>query len=228
MRILVIEDEPGIAVMVSRGLRDHGYDADVARDGHAGYRLACDPTYALIVLDLMLPGIDGFGICERLRARKVRTPILMLTARDAVDDRVKGLEIGADDYLVKPFDFNELLARVRAMIRRDKVNRTRVIRIADLEIDTAARRVFRNGTEVGLSHREYELLEALAANEGRVLTRDVIHERVWMNDDAFSNMVDVYIRALRRKIDNLSETKLIHTVRGAGYTLRRLDPGEAL
>ncbi len=227
MRILLIEDEPGIASMVRRGLCEHGFEVDVAQNGTQGYRLARTNLYAALVLDLMLPGMDGFKICERLRSDRSPIPILMLTAKDAIDDRIRGLETGADDYLVKPFDFQELLARVRALLRRDKVNRTRVIRVADLEIDTASRRVFRAGIEIGLSHREYELLEALAANEGRVLTRDLIHERIWMNDDAYSNMVDVYIRALRRKIDSVGETKLIHTIRGAGYSLRLLNDGEA-
>ena len=144
----------------------------------------------------------------------------MLTARDAVEDRVHGLEVGADDYLPKPFDFAELLARVRALLRRDKIHRTRTIRVADLEMDTARRRVTRAGVEIGLSHREYDLLEALAAHESQILTREVIMERVWMDEDSFSNTVDVYIGALRKKIDAGQKIKLIQTIRGVGYTLR--------
>ncbi|HEV2474162.1 MAG TPA: response regulator transcription factor, partial [Chthonomonadales bacterium] len=150
----------------------------------------------------------------------------MLTARDSVDDRVKGLDIGADDYLPKPFDFKELLARIRALLRRDKVHHTRIIRVADLEIDTAQRRVMRGGAAIGLSAREYDLLCALAANESRVLSREAIQERVWNDDESYSNTVDVYIGMLRKKIDAASAVKLIHTVRGAGYTLRLPEPGD--
>jgi len=147
----------------------------------------------------------------------------MLTARDAVEDRVRGLDLGADDYLPKPFDFTELMARVRALVRRDKIHRTRIIRVGDLEIDTAQRRVCRAGQTIGLSHREYELLESLAANEGRVLTREVIQARVWMAENSFSNTVDVYIKMLRKKIDAGHPIKMIQTVHGVGYTLRRPD-----
>lgn len=222
MKILVIEDEPGIASMIRRGLEEQGYQVDVAMRGDAGLRLATTQTYAAIVLDLMLPVMDGWKVCAELRATRNRTPILMLTARDSIGDRVRGLDTGADDYLVKPFDFSELLARIRAMLRREKMHRTRVVRIADLELDTAQRRVTRAGVEVGLSHREYDLFEALATNEGRVLSREAIQERVWMNDDRYSNMVDVYILALRKKIDAGHDAKLIHTVRGVGYTVRQL------
>jgi two-component system copper resistance phosphate regulon response regulator CusR len=220
MKILLIEDEAAIAKVVQRGLEQSRYTVETARDGQRGLEMALEGEYGLIILDLMLPGRDGLSLCEELRRRRNRVPILMLTARGAVEDRVRGLELGADDYLPKPFDFTELLARVRALLRRDKMHRARVIRIADLEIDTDQRRVTRKGVEIGLSRREYMLLEALALNEGRVLTRDVIQERVWLDEESYSNTVDVYIGLLRKKIDADHEVKLIQTVRGLGYTLR--------
>lgn len=220
MKLLVIEDDAGIAKLLRRGLEDARYQVDLATDGASGLTLALENSYGLIVLDLMLPKLDGWHICEELRSQRIRTPVLMITARDTVDDCVRGLDLGADDYLPKPFDFRELLARVRALLRRDKIHRTRLIRVSDLEIDTAQRRVSRAGKPIGLSHREYELLEALAASEGRVLTRDVVREHVWMNEHIFSNTVDVHIRMLRKKIDAGHPVKLIQTVHGAGYTLR--------
>lgn len=220
MRILLIEDEVGIAAMIREGLEEAGYGVDVARDGQAGLEMAQEQTYHLVVLDVMLPRRDGYSVCEELRARRNRVPILMLTARDTIKDRVRGLDTGADDYLPKPFDFQELIARVRALLRRDKVNRSRVIQVADLMIDTAQHRVTRAGVEIGLSNREYELLEALAANEGKVLTREAIQERIWMNEDAVENTVNVYIGTLRKKVDANHAVKLIQTVHGVGYTLR--------
>jgi DNA-binding response OmpR family regulator len=225
MRILLIEDETGIANMIREGLEEANYSVDVAKDGQIGLEMAREQTYHLILLDLMLPGRDGWSVCEELRARRDRVPILMLTARDTVQDRVRGLDAGADDYLPKPFDFQELMARVRALLRRDKVHRTRVIRVGDLEIDTARHRVTRAGVEIRLSHREYDLLEALAAHEGKVLTREAIQERIWMNEEAYSNTVNVYIGMLRKKIDADHKVKLIQTVHGVGYTLR-LPEGE--
>ncbi|HET6386069.1 MAG TPA: response regulator transcription factor [Armatimonadota bacterium] len=223
MRILLIEDEESIAAVIRRGLEEAHYQVETENNGTDGLRLASARAYALIILDLMLPGIDGWRICSELRKLKINTPILMLTARDTVEDRVRGLETGADDYLPKPFDFTELLARVRALLRRDKVHKTRHIEVADLEIDTAARRVTRSGQEIPLTPREYSLLEALAANEGRVLTREVIQERVWMDEESYSNTVDVHIGTLRRKIDSGFDVKLIHTVHGVGYTLKVTD-----
>ncbi len=220
MKILLIEDEAGIANMIRRGLTDASYVVETAADGKTGLEMAQSNAYALVILDLMLPKMDGWQVCEELRACRNRVPVLMLTARDNVEDRVKGLDLGADDYLPKPFDFQELLARVRALIRRDRIHRSRTIRIADLEMDTAQHRVTRAGAEVKLSHREYELLEALASNEGKVLTREAIQERIWMNEERFSNTVDVYIRMLRKKIDADHVQKLIQTVHGVGYTLR--------
>jgi DNA-binding response OmpR family regulator len=225
MRILVVEDEAPIAAVVKRGLEEARFDVDVAADGAHGLELALQGGYGLILLDLMLPKRDGWSICQELRSRRDTTPILMLTARDAVEDRVRGLECGADDYLPKPFAFPELLARVRALLRRDRVHKAAVIQIGDLEIDTGAARVRRGGHEVTLTRREYTLLEALASNEGRVLTRDVILERVWMEEESYSNTVDVHIGLLRKKIDAGHAVKLIHTVHGMGYTLRRPEEG---
>jgi DNA-binding response OmpR family regulator len=221
MRLLLVEDEPAIATVVKQGLEEAKFQVDVASDGARGLELGLNGNYAIIVLDLMLPKMDGIKVCESLRANKVRTPILMLTARDSVKDRVTGLETGADDYLPKPFDFDELLARIKAMLRRDKVNKSRVIRVADLEIDTGSHIVKRAGKEIALTRREYTLLEALAAREGQVLTRELIQERVWMDEESYSNTVDVYIGSLRKKIDAGTDAKLIHTVHGLGYSLRR-------
>lgn len=219
VRILVVEDEAAIAEVVSLGLRQAGYVVDVAADGREGLAQAQNNRYGLILLDVMLPHLDGWGVCARLREAGDPTPILMLTARDTVTDRVKGLETGADDYLPKPFDFRELLARVHALLRRDRVHKGRVIQAADLEIDTTLRRVTRAGREIALTPREYDLLEALAGHQGQTLTREVIQERVWLDDDSLSNTVDAYVRLLRRKIDAGHDVKLIQTVHGVGYKL---------
>jgi DNA-binding response OmpR family regulator len=220
MKILLIEDNEMIAELVKTGLEEARFTVELAQDGETGLRKAIDGSYALIILDLMLPQRDGWSVCTALRARPDPVPILMLTARDAVEDRVRGLDAGADDYLPKPFDFEELLARVRALLRWEKLHRTRVVRIGDLEIDTSATRVRRAGREIHLTPREFSLLAGLAANEGRVLTREMIQERIWMDDDSYENTVNVHITALRRKIDAPFETKLIQTVYGLGYTLR--------
>jgi two-component system copper resistance phosphate regulon response regulator CusR len=222
LRILLIEDEESIGGAVQQGLQEERYVVDWARDGRTGLDFAAAQTYALIVLDVMLPGVDGWTICRTLRTRRDTTPILMLTARDAVEDRVRGLEMGADDYLPKPFDFGELLARVRALLRRAALHKGRVIQIADLSIDTKQRRVLRSGQEVSLTPREYSLLEALAVREGQTLTREVILEHVWMNEESLPNTVDVYVGMLRRKIDagREGDAKLIRTMHGLGYSLR--------
>ena len=225
MKVLLVEDEAAIARVIRRGLEQAHFTVEHAADGAQGLEMAQQGQYALVILDVMLPGRNGWQICEALREGRSRVPILMLTALGAVDDRVRGLEMGADDYLPKPFDFSELLARVRALLRRDKMHRARRITVADLEIDTAQRRVTRANVEIGLSHREYELLESLAAHEGQVLTREVIQERIWQDDESYSNTVDVYIGLLRKKIDAGHAMKLIQTVRGVGYTLRRPDAG---
>jgi two-component system copper resistance phosphate regulon response regulator CusR len=224
MRVLIVEDEPAIAEAIREGLEDEHFLVDVAHDGRKGLEMAEDGTYAAIVLDLMLPGLDGWQICQRLREDGNTTPVLMLTARGAPDERVLGLEMGADDYLPKPFHFPELLARVRALVRRDRIHKGKVIRVADLEIDTKARTVTRAGQPITLTGREYTLLEALASREGHVLSRETIQERVWMDDESLmssSNTVDVHIGQLRKKIDGGHDVKLIHTVRGSGYTLKR-------
>ena len=223
-RLLVIEDDAATARMIKRGFEQASFDVDVAEDGRLGADMALDRPYSAIILDLMLPKMNGWEVCETLRSSRLQTPIIMLTARDAVDDRVRGLESGADDYLPKPFDFAELLARIRALLRRDRVHKTRIIRIADLEIDTAQRRAFRSGEEIVLSHREYELLEALASHESQVLSRETIQRQVWLDEESTSNTVDVFVGLLRRKIDDPYPAKLIQTVRGVGYVLR--SPGD--
>lgn len=220
MKLLIVEDDVEIAHPLRRGLEECGFFVEIARDGERGLRLALARPFATIILDRMLPSMEGETICRRLRAAKVTTPILMLTAKDGVNDRVEGLESGADDYLGKPFEFAELLARIRALIRRDRVHKSSIVEIADLRIDTAAKTVTRAGVDIRLTGREYSLLEALAANEGRILSRETILERVWLNEEATDNSVSVYVRALRKKIDEGFSPRLIHTVVGLGYSLR--------
>src|SRR5579871_4130242 len=219
MKILLIEDEAEIADLIREGLEEAKLAVDVAPNGEVGLRMAQERTYHLILLDVMLPGRDGWSICAELRAHRNRVPILMLTARDAVQDRVHGLDVGADDYLPKPFDFAELRARIGALLRRDREHRARTIRVGDLEIDTRQHRVTRAGAEISLSPREYDLLEALATHVGKILTREAIQERVWMNEEAGYNIVNVYVRMLRKKIDADRPVKLIQTIHGAGYML---------
>jgi len=220
MRLLLVEDEAAIAIRTRESLEEARYTVDWARDGVQALALAEEREYAAIILDLMLPGVDGWAVCETLRRRRDTTPILMLTARGALDDRIRGFEIGADDYLPKPFALPELRVRVRALIRRAAVHRTRLIRIDDLEIDTEARRVSRAGREIPLTAREYTLLEALARNEGRVLSREYILERVWNDDESYSNTIAVRIRQLRQKVDEGHAVRLIYAVYGQGYVLR--------
>lgn len=220
MKILLVEDDQLIRNVVKRGLEKDGtYTVEIAEDGIAGLRMALEAEYAVILLDIMLPGMDGWRVCEEIRSRRNRTPILMLTARDAVPDRVRGLELGADDYLPKPFDFSELLARIRALLRREKPYKARVMQIADLTIDTATHQVTRAGEEIRLSLREYTLLEALARNAGHTLSRETIQYRVWNDDQSTSNTAEVYIGLLRKKIDASHPVKLIQTVHGEGYRL---------
>jgi DNA-binding response OmpR family regulator len=220
VRLLLVEDEAAIACRTRESLEEARYTVDWARDGVEALALAREREYAAIILDLMLPGVDGWEVCETLRRRRDPTPILMLTARGALEDRIRGFEIGADDYLPKPFALPELRVRVRALIRRSAVHRTRLIRIDDLEIDTEARRVSRSGREIPLTPREYTLLEALARNEGRVLSREYVQERVWNDDESYSNTIAVRIRQLRQKVDDGHAVRLIHTVYGQGYVLR--------
>lgn len=218
MRILIVEDDPDIAEGVSIALRRAGYQIDWAEDGEAGERQAFMHSYGVILLDLMLPKKDGSEVCKALRRADISTPILMMTARDRVSDRVMGLDAGADDYLVKPFAIDELLARVRALSRRESANRSAQLVVGPVEIDTQGQIVKVSGQTVQLTHREYSLLEALARNVGRVLTRDAILERVWNNDEALPNTVNFHMSSLRKKVD--PESKLIHTVHGFGYSMR--------
>lgn len=225
MRLLIVEDERKIAVYVKRGLEEQGYAVDTAFTGREALDWVETVAYDIIVLDLLLPELDGISVCRELRMRGLRAPILMLTARDSIDDRVAGLDAGADDYLVKPFALRELLARLRALTRRAAdVSRSAIIQMADLSLDTLTHRVRRAGRLIELTAKEYAVLECLMREPERVLSRTVIAEHVW-NYDTFnqSNIVDVYIRNLRRKIDDGWEIKLIHTIRGAGYRLSAED-----
>jgi two-component system copper resistance phosphate regulon response regulator CusR len=219
MKILVVEDEPKAGDYLVKGLQESGYVADLARNGVDGLALALELDYELIVLDVMLPQMDGWSVLARLRERK-QTPVLFLTARDDVADRVKGLELGADDYLVKPFAFAELLARVKTLMRRGPVREMELIRVADLEIDVLRRRVTRQSARIELTAKEFALLHLLAKRQGEVLSRTQIASMVWdMNFDSDTNVVDVAVRRLRAKIDDPYEAKLIQTVRGMGYLL---------
>jgi heavy metal response regulator len=221
MRILVVDDDRRLSAVIKRGLLEEAYAVDLAYDGEDGEYMAEVNPYDLIILDIMLPGKDGIEICRDLRAKKVNTPILMLTAKDTVEDRVKGLDVGADDYLVKPFAFNELLARVRAMLRREGMAKSPELRVGDLTLDTLTRQVRRGERPVELTTKEYVILEYFMRHPNAVVTRTMIEEHAWDYDfDSLSNLVDVYIRRLRRKIDNEGEDSLIQTVRGAGYRLK--------
>ncbi len=227
MRILVVEDEKRLAGYLKKGLGESGHVVDVAVDGIEGRHLAIDGDYDLVVLDVMLPGVDGFGILRELRERK-DTPVLMLTARDSVEDRVKGLQDGADDYLIKPFAFSELLARVEALLRRSRSGvhaqqPVTVLRLGDLEVDLARRRATRRGQRLELTPQDFSLLVALLRRQGEVLSRTVLAERVWdMNFDSDTNVVDVAVRRLRMKLDQPFDRPLLHTVRGVGYVLEEL------
>ena len=223
MRVLVVEDEIKMASLIRRGLRGEGLAADVAIKGEDALWMAASTTYDVIVLDVMLPGIDGFETCRRLREASIWAPVLMLTARDAIEDRVAGLDGGADDYLTKPFSFAELLARLRALARRGPVERPAVLEVGDLRLDPAARRVWRGDTEVSLSAKEFQLLETFMRHPGEVLSRYQLLEHAWDYDyENRSNIVDVYVRYLRDKIDRPFGVHSLETVRGAGY---RLDDG---
>lgn len=220
MRILLVEDEPSAALMLAKGLREQSYAVDIAADGEVAlYQLSiCD--YDLVILDVMLPHKDGLQVCREMRGLDLSTPVLMLTARDAVDDRIAGLDSGADDYLIKPFDFGELLARTRALLRRGDTLQSDILTVADLEINTRTRSVKRGKSRIQLSAKEYALVEYFARNAGRVLGRADIAEHVWdKNFDIFSNLIEVYVQRLRRKIDDGHAVKLFHTRRGEGYAL---------
>lgn len=221
MRILVVEDEPKVAGFVRRGLVAERYAVDIATDGKEGLELAEAFPYDLIVLDLMLPGIDGREVLQRIRRRDTCVPVLVLTARDAIEDKVKLFDAGADDYLTKPFAFAELLVRSKALLRRGPVNRSSTLALADLELDRLTQQVRRAGRRIELTAKEYSLLEYLMLNPGRVLSRNMIIEHVWdQSFDGITNIVDVYVRHLRGKVDDGHEFKMIRTVRGAGYIIR--------
>ena len=221
MRILIIEDEGKIAAFLKRGLKEEGYAVDVAADGDQGYFLASTQDCDLIILDLMLPGLDGLSLCRKLRAEGNEARILVLTARDKVGDKVQGLNAGADDYLTKPFAFEELLARVRALLRKREAGPPTKLQVADLTLDLLAHKVLRAGREIELTAKEFALLEYLMRNVGIVVTRTMITEHVWdVNFDTFTNVIDVYMSYLRDKIDRAFPDKLIQTVRGRGYVIK--------
>ena len=219
-RILIIEDDEGIVRVLRRALVYEGYQVETAMDGENGLHLAREHHPDLVILDLMLPGINGIEVCQRLRASG-NIPILMLTAKDAVNDRVQGLDAGADDYMTKPFDLDELLARLRALLRRTQLERAPVISFADLVLDTSTRQATRHGRTIALTAKEYDLLELFMRHPRQVLTREMIFDRVWGYDfGGESNVLDVYIRYLRQKLETDEDSRLIHTVRGVGYVMR--------
>jgi two-component system, OmpR family, response regulator MprA len=219
-RILIIEDDEGIVRVLRRALSYEGYTVDTALDGENGLYIARDHHPDLVILDLMLPGMDGIEVCQRLRSGG-SVPILMLTAKDAVQDRVQGLDAGADDYMTKPFELDELLARIRALLRRTQLERAPVLTFADLTLDTSTRQASRKGRTIALTAKEYDLLELFLRHPRQVLTREMIFDRVWGYDfGGESNVLDVYIRYLRQKLETEGEQRLLHTVRGVGYVLR--------
>lgn len=225
MRILVVEDEPKLAEALRKGLTEEGYAVDISLDGEDALYWARTREYDLIILDLMLPGVPGLEVLERLRSEGRNVPVLILTAKDAVADRVRGLDSGADDYLTKPFSFEELLARVRALLRRAaQAPELRPLKVADVELDPRTRTVKRAGRPIALSPKEFALLEYFLRNPDRVLSRTVLSEHVWGEFDTLTNVIDVYVHRLREKIDKGFSPKLLHTVRGVGYVLRTPDP----
>ena len=222
MRILLVEDEEKVSSFVARGLAAERFAVDVALDGQSGLDLATTYHYDLVILDLMLPKLDGSEVLRRIRTQNTHVPVLILTARDAVADKVGNFEAGADDYLTKPFAFAELLVRTKALLRRGPVTRDSVVRVADLELDRLSQQVKRSGQRIELTSKEYALLEYLISNAGRVLSRTMIIEHVWdQSFDGITNIVDVYVRHLRSKVDDPYEHKLIRTIRGVGYTITK-------
>ena len=225
MRILLVEDDMDLAQFIRKGLKEEQYAVDFAADGQEGLELALRNPYDLLILDIMLPKLDGLTLCRRLRAEGNRAPVVLLTARNTVQDKVSGLDTGADDYLTKPFAFAELLARVRALLRRGGPQQPTRLKAADLELDPASRKAWRAGKDIALTNKEYALLEFLLRNKNRVLTRTAIIEHVWdISYDPMTNIVDAHIRALRAKIDREFSPPLIATVRGAGYMLEEPEP----
>lgn len=222
MKVLIVEDEPKTAAYLKRGLEENGFIVDLADNGEDGAYVARTISYDLIILDVMLPGRDGWSIIADVRRRQIATPILFLTARDTVNDRVKGLELGADDYLVKPFAFAELLARVRTILRRNPTRQAPVVKVADLDLDLHRHRATRAGCSLDLTPKEFQLLSLLLRRAGEVLSRTLIAEQVWdINFEGDSNVVEVHMRRLRAKVDDPFDCKLIHTVRGVGYVLEQ-------
>jgi two-component system OmpR family response regulator len=220
VRVLIVEDEPKMARILRRGLEDEGYAVDTSADGEDALHMATENEYDAVLLDVMLPGRDGFDVCRQMRARGRWAPVIMLTARDAVSDRVRGLDSGADDYLVKPFSFDELVARVRALVRRGAKERPATLRVGPLTLDPATRRVERSGSALSFTPKEYALLEFLMRHPNEIMSRTRILEHVWdYNYDGVSNVVDVYVKYLRAKIDVPFDSSLIKTIRGAGYML---------
>jgi DNA-binding response OmpR family regulator len=220
MRLLVVEDDKRMAAVLCQALEEEGHAVTVAHDGRSGLDVASATDFDVLVLDVMLPGVDGFSIARRLRAAQIRTPILMLTARDQASDIVEGLDLGADDYLTKPFSLDVLLARVRAVGRRGPIPQAVCLRVADLEMNLGTRDVRRGGVPVALTRTEYAVLELLMRASGRVVSRETLLDHVWSNESIESNTLDAFIRLLRGKVDGSGQTKLIHTVRGIGYCLR--------
>lgn len=225
MKILIVEDEPKIGDYLKQGLSEAGFVVDLTRNGADGIHLALSESYDLIVLDVMLPDLDGWKVLQGIRNTGKDMPVLFLTARDQIADRVKGLELGADDYLVKPFAFSELLARIRTLLRRGKARESEILRVADLELDLLRHRAMRSGRRIDLTAKEFALLELLLRHQGEVLPRSLIASQVWdMNFDSDTNVVEVAVRRLRAKIDDDFEPKLIRTVRGMGYVIERSEP----
>lgn len=221
MRILIAEDEKSLNRIIAKQLKVSGYSVDCALNGEEAYDLISMIDYDAAVFDVMMPKIDGFSLLRKIRNEGNNLPVLFLTARDSIEDRVEGLDIGADDYLVKPFAFEELLARIRVLIRKNSVSNSNIITVADLTVDISSRKVTRGNKDISLSAKEYELLQYLAVNNGIVLSREKIEDHIWNYDyEGGTNVVDVYIRYLRKKIDEGHDKKLIHTVRGMGYVLR--------
>ena len=221
MRLLVVEDEKKLNELITKKLKKEYYGVDSCFDGEEAIRYVEGTEYDAVILDIMLPKLDGFEVIKRIRAKKNKVPILLLTARDNIDDKVKGLDYGADDYLVKPFIFEELMARIRVMLRRNSGNADNVVTIANLKVDLDAKTVFRDDLLIKLSGREYSILEYLIRNKGKILSRERIEDHIWNYDyEGGTNVIDVYIRYLRKKIDDNYTPKLIHTIRGLGYVLR--------